>query len=106
MICLTRACPHSCKRTNGAHPSRRRSAKRRNKGERGRNRVTARLYPGSEEHTQMSTVVHARELGVIENVAQARVVVSVRLYQHGRLLSVRMRTYPLTTPIYDLCQML
>jgi len=54
----------------------------------------------------MSTVVHARELGVIENVAQARVVVSVRLYQHGRLLSVRMRTYPLTTPIYDLCQML
>src|SRR5688572_26357653 len=81
MICLTRACPSSCKRTSSVHPSRRRSAKRRNKGERGRNRVPARLYPGSEEHTKMSKVVQARELGVIENVAQARVVVSVRLYE-------------------------
>src|SRR5512138_3939306 len=106
MICLTRACPHSCKRTNGARPSRRGFAKRRNNGERGRNRAPARLYPGSEEHTQMSKVVQARELGVIEETSQAKVVVSVRLYEDGRLLSVRMRTFPLITPIYDLCEML
>ena len=54
----------------------------------------------------MSKVVQVRELGVIEDTSQAKVVVSVRLYEDGRLLSVRMRTFPLTTPIYDLCEML
>lgn len=54
----------------------------------------------------MSKVVQARELGVIEETSQAKVVVSVRLYEDGRLLSVRMRTFPLITPIYDLCEML
>lgn len=54
----------------------------------------------------MAKVIEARELGYIDHIDPPKIVVSLRFLKDGRLLAVRMKTYPLVTPIFDICEML
>jgi len=54
----------------------------------------------------MAKVIVARELGYLEHLDHPMLVVSLRFLKDGRMLAVRMKTYPLVTPIFDICEML
>lgn len=54
----------------------------------------------------MPKVIVARELGYIDHLDPPMLVVSLRFLKDGRMLAVRMKTYPLVTPIFDICEML
>lgn len=54
----------------------------------------------------MAKVIEARELGYVDHIDPPKVVVSLRFLRDRRLLAVRIKTYPLDVPIYDLIDML
>jgi hypothetical protein len=54
----------------------------------------------------MAKVIEARELGYIIHLNPPKVVVSLRFLLDGKLIAIRITTYPLSVPIYDLVDML